>query len=205
MEALQLIVNKQLSDVSWRVLKYYVAAEVNKHTFMAVKKRRNSLIVGLTLPADATGPGISNNAGEFNWGRITKIARIQSPAELTDPLLKLIEAACRHSGMGLTHRHYGVTLAEMVRAGVIEPGTSLVFTAGSRDLARATLSETGEIIWEGRAYRFLSDRTFAQLLNPTRTSVNGWTHWVAELPAGRRSLAEIRADLIARTEQEGTA
>jgi len=203
-EALQSKVTERFPDVSWRVLKYYVAAEVDKHTFMAVKKRNNSLIVGLTLPADMVDPAITDNTGEFNWRRITKITRIQSPDEITDTLLNLVDAARRHAGMEQTHQRYGVTLSDLIAAGVLTPGTTLVFTAGSRDLARATLGETGEILWEGRAYRFLSDKTFAQLLGPTRTSVNGWTSWVAELPSGRQSLDELRSNFMARAGQVNT-
>ena len=205
LEALQMIVNERFPDVSWRVLKYYTAAECDGQTFMAVRKRGTGLVLGLTLPVDISSPALTDNAGEFNWGRMTKIARVESPIEVDDTLLNLMDAARQHAGRDRVKQHFGVTLRDLLDAGVLEPETPLIFTAGSRELARATLTATGEIMWEGQPYRSLSDKTFARLLAPTRDTVNGWTHWMAELPSGRQSLAKLRAEYMARSQQSTTA
>ncbi len=205
LEELRLVINQRFPDVIWRELKYYDAAEVNSRTFMAVKARSRGLVIGLTLPDDVTDTAVTDNTSEFNWRRITKVVRVQSSNQLTNVLVDLIDLARQHADIEETHQRYGVTLSDLIKAGVVKSGTSLVFTSGPRDLARAILSETGQIIWEGQTYQFLSDKAFARLLGPTRTSVNGWTHWVAELPTGRRSLADLRADVMARDGDASTA
>lgn len=89
--------------------------------------------------------------------------------------------------------HYGVQLRDLVRQGFVEAGSEIILTSGHRDIAHARVDEQGAIIWRGSSYRSVSDRTFAALLGPGRTSLNGWIHWVVVEDEGRRSLAEIRS------------
>lgn len=100
-------------------------------------------------------------------------------------------------------RHFGVTLADLVRNGVLVPGTPIVFVGQGKDLAQAQVNDRGEIVWQGRAYRTLSDRAFAALLGPGRESVNGWTQWYAELPVGRVLMADLRAKFTLQRANNG--
>jgi len=111
-------------------------------------------------------------------------------------LLDLIDAARAHARTATRgSRYYGVTLRQLLDGGWLEPGTTLVLVGkGKRDVATGTLSPLGEIMWQGEDYRSPSDRAFAPLLPSTH--FNGWTHWFAELPHGRESLADIRARML---------
>lgn len=84
---------------------------------------------------------------------------------------------------------------DLTEAGLLSRGTQLVLVAnGRRDVAHATLTDAGEILWQGRAYRSPSDMAFAPLLGVTK--FNGWAYWHVELPTGRASLADVRAKLL---------
>jgi len=76
-------------QVTWRASKYYVAAESGGETFLAAKCRSQQLVLGLTLPAEMVHPRVSDNVGEFNWARMTKITRVLSEAGIDDALLDL--------------------------------------------------------------------------------------------------------------------
>ena len=195
-ETLRQSVNDRFPEARWRALKYYVAAASEGETFLAVKCRSRALVLGLTLPAETVHPRLEENAGEFNWTRMTKTARVLSEAAVNDVLLDLIDAARAHAQTDARgSRYYGVTLRQLIDGGWIEPGTYLVLVAkGRRDVATATLNSFGEIVWQGNTYRSPTDRAFAPLLNLTH--FNGWTHWFAELPEGRESLAEVRAKML---------
>lgn len=92
-----------------------------------------------------------------------------------------------------TKQYFGVKLADLVAAGMLLPGTALVLMNGPRDIAGGTLTAAGEIEHDGFRYRSPSDTAFAALMK--RQSLNGWTHWHAELPGGRVSLAQLRSRL----------
>ena len=207
-ETLRQSMNLRFPEAGWRALKYYVAAASGGETFLAIKCRSRALVLGLTLPADMVHPRLDQNAGEFNWTRMTKSTRVLSEADVDDVLLDLIDAARSHAKTDARgSRFYGVTLRQLVDGGWIEPGTSLVLVAkGKREVATATLNSLGEIVWQDNDFRSPSDRAFAPLLNLTH--FNGWTHWFAELPRGRESLADVRAKMLndptAGDEEAGT-
>ncbi|MEI2618408.1 MAG: hypothetical protein V9F06_12415 [Thermomicrobiales bacterium] len=90
--------------------------------------------------------------------------------------------------------HYGVSLKDLIDAGLLESGMRLVFTGRGRDLAHAELADDGYIVWNGERVPYPSDRRFAQLRGTS--SVNGWTSWYVELPSGRRLLADVRQDYL---------
>ncbi len=84
-------------------------------------------------------------------------------------------------------------MRDLVDEGLLPVGTTLVLQGGSREAARATVNDRGEILWRGRAYAKPSNPDFARMLG--WPSLNGWLHWYAELPQGRRSLFDLRAEL----------
>jgi len=197
LSALQSAVNDHIPGTTWRVLKYYTAAEIDGRTFLAVKSRSGTLILGLTLPPNTTHPRVSDNTNQFNWSRMTRVMELHSTDQIDRGLLSLVEAAKGHSQLGQIKAYFGVTLEDLVRSDVLPPGTPLVFVGRGTDLTRAHISPAGEIVWQGNSYRSLSDRAFSALLGPGRASVNGWTQWYAELPSGRVQLAELRAKYLA--------
>lgn len=105
------------------------------------------------------------------------------------------DAARAHGTGRRSRRYYGVRLGDLVCAGLLQAGATLVLVAkGNREVARAILGEEGEIVWDGKAYRSPSDDAFAPLLGVTK--FNGWAYWHAELPDGLVPLSDIRVKLI---------
>lgn len=186
-------VDQRLPATVWHTRKHYTAAEVDGETYIAVRERSQRLIVGLALPADADGPLLQNNASQFNWPRITKVAYITSDSDVTTILLDQIVAAQAHAANHLrTKTYHGITLRNLLDAGYLKPETELILVGPSnREVARARLQSSGEIEWEGHNYRSPSDKAFAKLL--ARQSLNGWAHWRTGLHEGSEFLADIRA------------
>jgi hypothetical protein len=124
---------------------------------------------------------------------MTKVIQVNTNADINGELLELIGAAKSHAVSEMRAKaHYGITLRNLIDAAYLSPGTELVLLGqGGREVTRARLGGSGDIEWQGRSYRSPSDKAFASLLG--RQSLNGWTHWQAELPEGAESLAEIRA------------
>jgi hypothetical protein len=75
-------------------------------------------------------------------------------------------------------------------AGLLKEGAQLILSKSGRDIARATLSPAGGIVFEGKEYKSLSDRVFAHLFG--YQSLNGWTSWYVVNATGRTMLAEVR-------------
>lgn len=98
-------------------------------------------------------------------------------------------------------RHYGISLRELLDAGLLHPGESLVLATSTKALTTATLTPNGTIWWQERTYETPSHPDFAALMG--RQSLNGWTSWFVERPDGRRSLADIRSMLRSVTDQVG--
>ena len=184
--------------------KYYVAAATNGQTFLAIKRRGHGLVVGLTLPHETTHPRLADDAGEFNWSRITKVARVGTDSDVDEELLFLIAQAATHAPQDVTRtsKFYGVSLRDLLDAGLLEPGERLILATGGREAATVRVTASGELSWQDRTYRSPSDRAFAALLG--RQSLNGWTAWYVERPQGRRSLADLRTTLQATLPRSGT-
>lgn len=84
-----------------------------------------------------------------------------------------------------------VSLGDLVDSGLLAPGTRLTLIGrGSQEVTQAELTRNGEISWNGQRYRSPSDRAFIELVG--WKSMNGWIHWVADLPHGREQLSRIR-------------
>ena len=195
--ALRDAVNQRVPTTIWRSLASYVAAEESGQTFIAIKRRGESLSIGLSLPTDVHAPYLAENTGEFNWARITKVARLTSESDIVEPLLSSIEMAASHAVKSRrASTSYGIALRDLLDAGLLKPGERLILTKGSRDMATAEVSPSGEVMWQDRVYKTLSDRAFAALLG--RQSLNGWTSWYVERPNGRELVAEVRARLLTK-------
>lgn len=195
LDVLRRSVDQRVPTTVWRERKSYIAAEAHGETFLAVRVQSNRLVVGLALPADADDQGLQKNASQFNWPRITRVAFVNSEADVSPALLDQIVAAQEHAGLRPRPKTYhGVTLRDLLNAGYLKPDSELILVGPSgRDMARARLRTSGEIEWEGHTYRSLSDKAFANLLS--RQSLNGWLHWRTGPQEGSELLAEIRARL----------
>lgn len=197
LDALRKEIDRRWPDSAWRETKHYTAAAVDANTFLAIKARSGKLVVGLCLPSETSSLRTRPNTREFNWRRITQLVDLYTTAGVNDEFLFLVERARSHAaGTTRSHSHYGIALKDLVDAGVLIPGTSLILTAGKRDLANATLGAGGEIIWHGATYESPSDKVFAMLVGPDRTSLNGWTHWVVDDGVERKSLADLRQKFL---------
>lgn len=192
---LQQAVSDRLADALWRPTKYYFAASSGGETFLFARLQQFRLQIGLTLPETTSHPRLEANSGHIRWPRITRITYAADTGEVDEELVRLIEQAREHALRGplRTKQHYGIRLADLLSAGLVAPGTPLVLKSGQRICAEATLREDGFIVWQGSACGSPSDKRFAPLINPTRTTLNGWTHWHAKLPEGDVSLAELRS------------
>jgi hypothetical protein len=121
----------------------------------------------------------------------------------TEAPVRPADANVLPNGSGLPQggkRYYGIGLSDLLRAGLVTPGTPLKLAAHGEDLASAEVGPNGEIVYHGRAYSSPSDKEFARLLG--RVSTNGWTDWYADLPQGRRMLSELR-DRLLRSRNSG--
>jgi hypothetical protein len=185
-------IHHRLPDVVWRTTRSYSAAGVRGSTFLAIRERRNHLMLGLTLPSTATSDRLSINERDFNWARMTKVTQLHNKQDIDEELLAIVEMARSHAETELrTKVHHGVTLRDLIGNGLLEDGTPLTLLgASNRVVARATLNASGEIEYNGNIYRSPSDKVFAKLMG--RTSLNGWTHWYAILPEGSVPLDTIR-------------
>jgi hypothetical protein len=198
-------VTRRWPEMHWRVKKNYTAADHEGATFLVYRIRQQWLFVGLALPDGTSHPRISPNDGQFNWSRITHVLYVRSAGDIDEELLQLIERARAHAiSAPRHHAHFGVKVRDLVEAGFLSPGTALVLMSGKREVATASVTAEGGIAWEGKVYQSLSDREFARLLGPTRTSLNGWSHWAARFPHGIETLTSIRQRYIAAQSESET-
>jgi RAMA domain-containing protein/uncharacterized protein DUF5655 len=190
--ALRIAVDGRIGNVNWRAVKYYLAAEQNGKTFLAVKRRAQSLVIGFCLPPEMSAPRLlSDTSDVFRWSRITKMLFLKSVDEIDDLLLLLVEQSAKHAETALKGKLYhGISLKDLLNTGYLRSGETLYLSTGRRIVATAFLTATGGIEWEGKVYSSPSDRTFAALLG--RSSLNGWTAWNVERGDGRQSLAALR-------------
>lgn len=187
-------VESRLPSTKWRALKRYIAAEIDGTTYMAIKRRAGSLLIGFTLPILVEAPGLRDRAGEFNWSRISKVMNISQESQINGTLLSLVEQAAAHAKSAESGKKYfGVTLNDLLEAGLLQAGEPLLLRTSTKDLTTAAVAPNGDIIWQEKAYPTPSDRAFAALMG--RQSLNGWTAWFVERPDGRKSLADLRSQL----------
>ena len=108
---------------------------------------------------------------------------------------KAPEAAGKPSaGVGAGERkavHFGVTLAEIVQAGAVQPG-KLVSTNAKRP-ATAELTASGTILFDGVEYASPSK---AAMKASGLGAVNGWVFWARKTASGQVTLAASRDSYI---------
>ena len=195
--SLQQVIRARWGDTVWRVTKHYEAASADGQTFIAVKRRSGKLLIGLSLPADSSYALEYPNQGEFNWGRVTGLYEASRDSDLDEKFLQLADEARTHAlDIQRGHSHYGVQLSDLLNAGLLDPGARLILTSGKREIAEAVLSHHGTIVHNNSEYTSPSSKIFAQLIAPNRTSLNGWTHWLAEGKSGRKRLADYREQYL---------
>lgn len=88
----------------------------------------------------------------------------------------------------------GGRLLPLVEAGVLEANARLVLRKGQAAIAEAYVDETGCIVYQGHRYPSPSHKAFVQLMG--RTSINGWTHWFAEVGGQLIVLDELRSRML---------
>jgi hypothetical protein len=97
---------------------------------------------------------------------------------------------------GRRRAYHGVSLRNLLDAGLLPAGTPLILLRKSgHEVARASISVGGEIMYGGKLYPSPSDKDFIRLLG--LKSFNGWEYWHAEFPGGRIPIAAIRARFLA--------
>ena len=84
---------------------------------------------------------------------------------------------------------YSTTLADMLAAGVIEPGTRLVSTYSVAP-ADALVNADGTITWDGSTYQTPSAAGTAVREGK---ATNGWAFWAIESESGKVALATLRS------------
>ncbi len=205
LEGLRANLTRRWPNLEWRATKHYVAASVEDETVLGAKLRSSHVIVGLTLPESTRHPRLQPVGNYFNWRRMTYVVEIHNQSEIDDDLNELVEKAIRASEKpsGTGSRYYGVSLHDLVEAGVVSADTQLVLKSGTREITEAKLNDKGQIEWHGSVYSVPSARDFAQLLGPSRISINGWTHWHARLPTGDVQLSELR-DRLTQLQKSGS-
>ena len=94
------------------------------------------------------------------------------------------------SGSGGIH-HYGIKLAQLVDAGLIEAGDVLVSTNGAWH-ARARITSDARISMDGDLYETPSAAASAV----TNRSANGWDFWARQTPTGSVPLSTLRVEFL---------
>lgn len=100
------------------------------------------------------------------------------------------------NGPSHTARFYGVTVADLIDAGLIDIGTQLVSTNGAWP-ATAQVVAGGDIETGGKTYPTPSAASAAIKGGAS----NGWAFWAIETPTGKVTLATLRARHIAQRER----
>jgi hypothetical protein len=90
--------------------------------------------------------------------------------------------------------HYGVSISDLMDAGLLEAGDILV-NAGDGGDASARVLLDGHIEYDGDVYE-----TASAAASQARggSAVNGWEYWHADTPNGLRRLAALRDQYIAQ-------
>lgn len=90
-----------------------------------------------------------------------------------------------------SNRFFGIALSQVIDAGLLEVGTTLMSTNGAWP-ATCTVLEGGEIDFEGTRYPTPSAAACAVKNGPA----NGWDFWAVMTDSGRVTLATLRARLL---------
>lgn len=152
---------------------------------MAVTPRHATEVVPPRPPSQ-----VSEDAPDLR-AKAPRTVAASSAAGVTRPRLPVATTIKRGRG-GHPHTVYQGTLRDLLDAGLVKAGTTLELEGRGREVvAKARLTEDGEIEWNGKAYRSPSDPAFAAHLG--RARFNGWERWYAVTAQGREQLLSIRA------------
>jgi hypothetical protein len=186
-------------------MKHYIAAANNENTFLAIKRRSSSLVLGVSFPSDSEFPLQEENPQIFKWSRMTKAFAIAKPDDVNDATLSVLKQSAQYAASeSNTHKAYfGVTLKQLLNADLAQPGETLLLLKGANEFAQATLLPDGRIQWNGALYHSPSDKDFAKAIG--RKSINGWTHWFVKRDGSLLSLAALRQMLGEASQNSGTA
>jgi hypothetical protein len=134
-------------------------------------------------PSDETLPSFERAMLEASVLPISRILRLigYDPATADDTITTVTRAP-------RTSRFYGITLKQVVTAGLLAAGTPVVSTNGAWP-ASGVITADGCIEVNGTAYDAPSTAAVAVKNGPA----NGWDFWAVNDPTGRITLATFRA------------
>lgn len=89
---------------------------------------------------------------------------------------------------------YQATLLDLLNAGLVTAGQTLVSPEGRQRTSSATVLVSGEVSWNGATYPTLSAAASAAM----GRNMNGWTHWRSVVGGGKPiTLFDLRAQYMA--------
>jgi Restriction Enzyme Adenine Methylase Associated len=166
------------------------------------------------LPIDRVGPDLREWAQtlrtEVRLWTIRKLVEFGNPDnvlyEIPDEFKPDLDTSTDDSpARGYTY--YDVTVSDLVAAQMLQPGETLVMSYKPRDGERrtyeATVESDGALFVLGKRFQSPS---YAALLGiqdagSNRPTVNGWTSWRTR---SGRTLADLRAELLSRSERRAS-
>lgn len=204
MQTLQDKLGAALPNVQWRTMKHYIAAASNETTFLAIKRRGSSLVIGVSFPENSDFPLHEEDHRIFKWSRLTKAFAVAKPDDINADVLNVLNKSAESAKMdsGSHKSYYGVTVKQLIDAGLAYPGEKLVLLKGTTEIAQATLDASGRIQWNGALYQSPSDQAFTKAMG--RKSMNGWTHWFVERNGSLVDFAALRQKLNEGTHPSDT-
>jgi hypothetical protein len=132
-------------------------------------------------PSDETLPAYERTTLEASVLPITRVLRligytVESPGDTPQP-----------GTLPHTKSHFGVTLADLMHAGLLDAATDLV-SVNSAWPAEAKVGDDGSVILEGKSYSTPSAAAAAV----KGGAVNGWDFWAVTTTTGKTPLSVLR-------------
>ncbi len=148
----------------------------------------NAVLNNENRPRDETLPPYDRQMLELVILPVTRVLRLVG----YDPATPDEATPVPHSARSA--KFFGITMEQIIEAGLIHPGAKLVSTNGAWP-AVAELLANGAICFEGTEYETPSKASGAAKQGGAS---NGWEFWAVETPEGRVSLATLRARMLDR-------
>lgn len=143
-------------------------------------------------PRDETLPTYERTALEAVLPPIVQVLRLAGYSLEPEDEPVVEAAGPGRVGTGLRRSHFGVSVADLLRVGLLRPGQALEFTYSGFQGRVGQVEGDGRIAVEGQVHATLSAAAAALRGGAT----NGWEHWGTRDAAGNLvSLAELRAQL----------
>jgi hypothetical protein len=134
-------------------------------------------------PGDETLPAFERTALEASIEPLVRVLRLLGYDTATS------EDKATQSATKTTSTYHGVTVQDLMAAGLISAQAQLTSTNGAWP-ASAHISETGAVIFQGTTYKTPS-AAGAAVKNGKAT--NGWDFWAVVTPTGQVRLSALRA------------